>query len=98
MAPRPAWKGYLKLSLVTCAVELTNATTHAEKISFRMINRATGKIMWQLGGKHSIPLSEELSLVQTFLAIEVVRFGERLLTRFDVADDTLSLAVPPLVL
>ena len=26
MAPRPAWKGYLKLSLVTCAVELTNAT------------------------------------------------------------------------
>ena len=42
MAPRPAWKGYLKLSLVTCAVELTNATTQAEKVSFRMINRATG--------------------------------------------------------
>ena len=42
MAPRPAWKGYLKLSLVTCAVELTNATTHAEKVSFRVVNRATG--------------------------------------------------------
>ncbi len=42
MAPRPAWKGYLKLSLVTCAVELTNATTQAEKVSFRVINRATG--------------------------------------------------------
>lgn len=42
MAPRPAWKGYLKLSLVTCAVELTNATTHSEKVSFRVINRATG--------------------------------------------------------
>lgn len=42
MAPRPAWKGYLKLSLVTCAVELTNATTQAEKVSFRMINRSTG--------------------------------------------------------
>ncbi len=27
MAPRPAWKGYLKLSLVTCAVTLTPATT-----------------------------------------------------------------------
>ena len=25
MAPRPAWKGYLKLSLVTCAVELSGA-------------------------------------------------------------------------
>ncbi|HEY5818663.1 MAG TPA: Ku protein [Mesorhizobium sp.] len=42
MAPRPAWKGYLKLSLVTCAVELTNATTQAEKVSFRIINRKTG--------------------------------------------------------
>ncbi|TIN52673.1 MAG: Ku protein, partial [Mesorhizobium sp.] len=28
MAPRPAWRGYLKLSLVTCAVELTNVVTH----------------------------------------------------------------------
>lgn len=42
MAPRPSWKGYLKLSLVTCAVELTNATTYAEKVSFKTINRATG--------------------------------------------------------
>lgn len=42
MAPRPAWKGYLKLSLVTCAVELTNAVTHAEKVSFRILNRKTG--------------------------------------------------------
>lgn len=42
MAPRPAWKGYLKLSLVSCAVELTNATDHSEKVSFRVINRKTG--------------------------------------------------------
>ncbi|MER9298469.1 Ku protein [Mesorhizobium sp. M0621] len=42
MAPRPAWKGYLKLSLVTCAVELTNAVSHAEKVSFRVLNRKTG--------------------------------------------------------
>jgi DNA end-binding protein Ku len=42
MAPRPAWRGYLKLSLVTCAVELTNAVTHAEKVSFRVLNRKTG--------------------------------------------------------
>lgn len=42
MAPRPAWRGYLKLSLVTCAVELTNATTQSEKVRFRVINRATG--------------------------------------------------------
>jgi DNA end-binding protein Ku len=42
MAVRPTWKGYLKLSLVTCGVELSNATTHSEKVSFRVINRATG--------------------------------------------------------
>lgn len=42
MAVRSAWKGYLKLSLVTCAVELYNATTYTEKLSFRVINRKTG--------------------------------------------------------
>lgn len=42
MAPRPAWKGYLKLSLVSCAVELTGATDQSEKVSFRVINRKTG--------------------------------------------------------
>ena len=51
-----------------------------------------------LGGKQSIALSEEISLAETFLAIEEVRFGERLRTRFDVAEDALALAVPPLVL
>jgi DNA end-binding protein Ku len=42
MAPRPAWKGYLKLSLVTCAVELSAATSESDKISFHILNRATG--------------------------------------------------------
>lgn len=42
MAPHPIWKGYLKLSLVTCAVELSAATTQAEKVSFRILDRATG--------------------------------------------------------
>src|SRR6185369_7016833 len=42
MAVRSAWKGYLKLSLVTCAVELFNATTYSEKVHFRVISRKTG--------------------------------------------------------
>jgi Ku protein, prokaryotic len=42
MAPRPYWKGYLKLSLVTCPVSLTPATTEGEKIRFHTINRVTG--------------------------------------------------------
>jgi two-component system sensor histidine kinase AlgZ len=51
-----------------------------------------------LGGQQSIPLAEEISLAETFLAIEEVRFGERLRKRFDVDRDALTLAVPPLVL
>ncbi|WP_274423976.1 non-homologous end joining protein Ku [Chelativorans sp. YIM 93263] len=42
MAPRPYWKGYLKLSLVTCSVSLTPATTEREKMRFHTVNRDTG--------------------------------------------------------
>ena len=38
----PYWKGYLKLSLVTCPVALTPATTTSEKVRFHTLNRATG--------------------------------------------------------
>jgi DNA end-binding protein Ku len=42
MAPRPNWKGYLKLSLVSCPVALFPATTTSERVSFRTLNRDTG--------------------------------------------------------
>jgi DNA end-binding protein Ku len=42
MAPRPNWKGYLKLSLVSCPVALFPATTTSERVAFRTLNRATG--------------------------------------------------------
>ena len=42
MAQRPAWRGYLKLSLVTCAVELTGTTTESERVRFRILNQKTG--------------------------------------------------------
>jgi DNA end-binding protein Ku len=42
MAPRPNWKGFLKLSLVSCAVALYPATTTSERIRFNIINRNTG--------------------------------------------------------
>lgn len=42
MAPRPSWKGYLKLSLVSCPVALYPATTTSERVSFRTLNRKTG--------------------------------------------------------
>jgi DNA end-binding protein Ku len=42
MAIRPYWKGYLKLSLVTCSVEMTPATSDSEKVRFHTLNRKTG--------------------------------------------------------
>jgi DNA end-binding protein Ku len=42
MAARSFWKGYLKLSLVTCRVALVPAQTEAEKVRFHTLNRRTG--------------------------------------------------------
>ena len=42
MAPRAYWKGYLKLSLVSCPVALFPATSDSEKISFHQIHKQTG--------------------------------------------------------
>ena len=42
MAPRANWKGFLRLSLVSCPILLYPATSEAEKIRFNQINRATG--------------------------------------------------------
>ena len=45
-ASRPQWKGYLKLSLVSCAIAIYPAVS-AERISFRQINRNTGNRLRQ---------------------------------------------------
>ena len=42
MAPRANWKGYLKLSLVSCGVALFPATTTRDRVRFNIINRETG--------------------------------------------------------
>ena len=47
MAPRAQWKGYLKLSLVSCPVALYPAISPAERVSFRQVNRQTGNRLKQ---------------------------------------------------
>jgi DNA end-binding protein Ku len=42
MAVRANWKGYLKLSLVSCAVALYPATSSSSRVRFNTLNRATG--------------------------------------------------------
>ena len=42
VAPRAYWKGYLKLSLVSCPIAIFPATSEREKISFHQLNKETG--------------------------------------------------------
>jgi len=42
VASRPNWKGYLKLSLVSCSIALYPATSATERVSFNQLNRNTG--------------------------------------------------------
>ena len=45
--PRPFWKGYLKLSLVSCPIALYTATSPSERVAFRQINKKTGNRLRQ---------------------------------------------------
>jgi DNA end-binding protein Ku len=48
MAPaRPYWRGYLKLSLVSCPIALYTGTSSTERVSFRQINKKTGNRLRQ---------------------------------------------------
>ncbi|MGC1712861.1 MAG: Ku protein, partial [Methyloceanibacter sp.] len=44
---RPHWKGYLKLSLVSCPIALYTASSSTERVSFRQINKKTGNRLRQ---------------------------------------------------
>jgi DNA end-binding protein Ku len=46
-ATRPFWKGFLKLSLVSCPIGVYPATSSTERVSFRQINKKTGNRLRQ---------------------------------------------------
>jgi DNA end-binding protein Ku len=47
IVPRAYWKGYLKLSLVSCPIAINPAASSSERISFRQINKKTGNRLRQ---------------------------------------------------
>src|ERR1700735_1930563 len=51
-----------------------------------------------LGEKAAIPLEEELSLIRAFLAVEKVRFGDRIQMEENIDKDCKNLLIPPLLL
>ena len=61
MPPRSFWKGYLKLSLVTCPVTMMPATTENEKVRFHTLNQKTGNrvISQYVDGETGKPVDED---------------------------------------
>jgi DNA end-binding protein Ku len=61
MAPRSFWKGYLKLSLVTCPVAMTPAISQEDKVRFRTLNSKTGNpvVSRYVDGVTGKPVNEE---------------------------------------
>jgi DNA end-binding protein Ku len=58
MAPRASWKGYLRLSLVSCPVRLYPATSSSERISFNQLHKDTHNRI------NMKPVDPELGLVE----------------------------------
>ena len=58
MAPRSTWKGYLKLSLVSCPVKLFPATSSSERIAFNQLHKDTHNRI------NMKPVDPELGLVE----------------------------------
>jgi DNA end-binding protein Ku len=58
MAPRASWKGYIKLSLVSCPVRLYPATSGSERITFNQLHKDTHNRI------NMKPVDPELGLVE----------------------------------
>src|SRR6201999_889943 len=58
------------------------------------------KVLRRLLRKHENfrPLRDELNFIEDYLSIEVVRFGDKLRFEKDIADDTLDMLVPSMML
>jgi DNA end-binding protein Ku len=61
MAPRAYWKGYLKLSLVSCPIALYPAASSSERVSFHRINKKTGNRLKQqnVDSESNAPVDKE---------------------------------------
>jgi DNA end-binding protein Ku len=79
MAPRASWKGYLKLSLVSCPVRLYPATTTSERISFNQLHKKTHNRI------NMKPVDPELGLVERSDLIKGYEYEDK---QYIIIDDS----------
>ncbi|TIQ16430.1 MAG: Ku protein [Mesorhizobium sp.] len=80
MAPRASWKGYLKLSLVSCPVRLYPATSTAERISFNQLHKDTHNRI------NMKPVDPELGLVERSDLVKGYEYEDKQYIIIDDAD------------
>jgi DNA end-binding protein Ku len=79
MAPRASWKGYLKLSLVSCPVRLYPATSSSERISFNQLHKKTHNRI------NMKPVDPELGLVERADLIKGYEYEDK---QYVIIDDS----------
>ncbi len=80
MAPRASWKGYLKLSLVSCPVRLYPATSSSERISFNQLHKNTHNRI------NMKPVDPELGLVERSDLVKGYEYEDKKYIIIDDAD------------
>ena len=86
MAPRASWKGYLRLSLVSCPVRLYPATSTKDRITFNQLHKETHNRI------NMKPVDPELGLVER---ADLVRGYEYEDKQYIIIDDEDLEAVRP---
>jgi DNA end-binding protein Ku len=80
MAPRSSWKGYLKLSLVTCPVKLYPATSSNERIRFNQLHKDTHNRI------NMKPVDPELGIVERSDLVKGYEYEDKQYIIIDDAD------------
>lgn len=80
MAPRASWKGYLKLSLVSCPVRLYPATSSSERIAFNQLHKDTHNRI------NMKPVDPELGLVERTDLVKGYEYEDKKYIIIDEAD------------
>src|SRR5438128_351705 len=101
MAPRPNWKGYLKLGLVSCPIALYPATSTNKRVSFQRINKATGnRLRQQLvdeSARYATPLPAQAHEAEALFQAEEAQPYRESRGKNSVQDTRLAKAEPPIV-
>jgi DNA end-binding protein Ku len=79
MAPRASWKGYLKLSLVSCPVRLYPATSSQDRVRFNQLHKETHNRI------NMKPVDPELGLVERADLVKGYEYEDK---KYVIIDDS----------